>query len=221
MGNMGCVPPVPGFLESCRELCTKHGSLLIFDEVMTGFRVAFGGAQERYGVTPDLTTLGKIVGGGLPVGAYGGRADVMDSISPVGPVYQAGTLSGNPLATASGIAMLRTLQEQNPYDELEARTTRLVQGLSKAAIEADVPHHAAQVGSMFTLFFNSEPVTNYTISARNDTARFARYFHGMLDRGIYLPCSQFEANFVSTCHTAADVDATIAAARDVLAGLAN
>ena len=219
VGNMGCVPPVPGFLEACRDLCTKHGALLIFDEVMTGFRVAYGGAQERYGVTPDLTTLGKIVGGGLPVGAYGGRADVMDSISPVGPVYQAGTLSGNPLATASGIATLQTLKETNPYDALETLTTRLVQGLSQAAEQADVPHHAAQVGSMFTLFFNSEPVINYSISSKNDTDRFAAYFQGMLERGIYLPCSQYEANFVSTCHREADVEATIAAATEVLGEL--
>ncbi len=220
VGNMGCVPPQPGFLEACRELCTKHGALLIFDEVMTGFRVAYGGAQSRYGVTPDLTTLGKIVGGGLPVGAYGGRADVMDAISPVGPVYQAGTLSGNPLATASGLATLRTLKESNPYDALEVATTRLVQGLSKAAMNADIPHQMAQVGSMFTLFFNTEPVVNYDVSSRNDTARFAKYFQGMLERGIYLPCSQFEANFVSVCHTPADVDNTIAAAAEVFATLA-
>ncbi len=221
VGNMGCVPPQPGFLEACRELCTKHGALLIFDEVMTGFRVAYGGAQSRYGVTPDLTTLGKIVGGGLPVGAYGGRADIMDSISPVGPVYQAGTLSGNPLATASGIATLKTLKEIDPYDELELMTTRLVQGLSDAATSADIPHQVAQVGSMYTLFFNDESVTNYDVSARNDTERFATYFQGMLDRGVYLPCSQFEANFVSVCHTNADIDATIAAAREVLAEIAS
>jgi len=220
VGNMGCVAPVPGFLEACRQLCTQHGALLIFDEVMTGFRVAFGGAQERYGVTPDLTTLGKIVGGGLPVGAYGGRAEVMDSISPVGPVYQAGTLSGNPLATVSGIATLQTLKELNPYEQLEQQTTRLVDGLSNAAKQANLPHQTTQIGSMFTLFFNTEPVTNYTISSRNDTDRFGRYFHGMLERGFYLPCSQFEANFVSCCHTDEDIDATIAAAGDVLADIA-
>jgi glutamate-1-semialdehyde 2,1-aminomutase len=219
VGNMGCVPPQPGFLQTCRDLCTQHEALLIFDEVMTGFRVAFGGAQERYGVTPDLTTLGKIVGGGLPVGAYGGRADIMDSISPVGPVYQAGTLSGNPLACAAGIATLQALKAINPYDELESRTTRLVRGLAGAARAADIPHQVAQVGSMFTLFFNPEPVTSYTISARNDTPRFARYFHGMLERGLYLPCSQFEANFVSHCHTTDDIDATIAAAQEVFAEL--
>lgn len=220
VGNMGCVPPQPGFLEACRELCTKYGALLIFDEVMTGFRVAYGGAQARYGVTPDLTTLGKIVGGGLPVGAYGGRADVMDSISPVGPVYQAGTLSGNPLATASGIATLKALKDTDPYEQLEVTTSWLVEGLSDAATSAGLPHQTAQVGSMFTLFFNEEPVTNYDISARNDTDRFATYFQGMLERGVYLPCSQFEANFVSVCHTDEDVDATITAAREVLTSIA-
>ena len=162
VGNMGVVAPEPGFLETARELCTKHGALLIFDEVMTGFRVALGGAQQRFGVTPDLTTLGKILGGGMPVGAYGGRAEVMRSISPVGPVYQAGTLSGNPLAMACGLATLRELQESNPYEQLETRTARLVQGLSEAATAAGIPHQTAQVGSMFTLFFNPEKVVNYT-----------------------------------------------------------
>jgi glutamate-1-semialdehyde 2,1-aminomutase len=219
VGNMGVVPPEPGFLEAARELCTQHGSLLIFDEVMTGFRVAFGGAQARFGVTPDLTTLGKILGGGMPVGAYGGRADVMDSISPVGPVYQAGTLSGNPIAMASGIATLTALRETNPYDDLEAKTTRLVQGLDAAATDAGLPHTVAQVGSMFTLFFNPDRVTSYEVSARNDTDRFAKYFWGMIDRGVYLPCSQFEANFLSIAHSESDIDATIAAAKEVLAEL--
>jgi glutamate-1-semialdehyde 2,1-aminomutase len=219
VGNMGVVPPEPGFLEAARELCTKHGSLLIFDEVMTGFRVAFGGAQSRFGITPDLTTLGKILGGGMPVGAYGGRTAVMDSISPVGPVYQAGTLSGNPIAMASGIATLTTLRETNPYDDLEARTTRLVQGLDEAATAAGLPHIVAQVGSMFTLFFNPDRVTSYEVSALNDTDRFAKYFWGMIERGVYLPCSQFEANFLSTAHSDADIDVTIAAAKDVLAKL--
>jgi glutamate-1-semialdehyde 2,1-aminomutase len=219
VGNMGVVPPEPGFLEAARELCTQHGSLLIFDEVMTGFRVAFGGAQARFGVTPDLTTLGKILGGGMPVGAYGGRADVMDSISPVGPVYQAGTLSGNPIAMASGIATLTALRETNPYDDLEAKTTRLVQGFDAAATDAGLPHTVAQVGSMFTLFFNPDRVTSYEVSARNDTDRFAKYFWGMIDRGVYLPCSQFEANFLSIAHSESDIDATIAAAKEVLAEL--
>jgi glutamate-1-semialdehyde 2,1-aminomutase len=219
VGNMGCVLPAPGFLEACRDLCQKHGALLIFDEVMTGFRVAFGGAQERFGIKPDLTTLGKILGGGMPVGAYGGRADVMASISPLGPVYQAGTLSGNPVAMACGLATLKTLKESNPYPRLESETQRLVAGLSAAAREADLPHSTAQIGSMFTLFFNPAKVTNYTVAAKSDTARFARYFWGMIDRGVYLPCSQFEANFLSAAHSAEDVGRTIAAAREVLAGL--
>ncbi len=220
VGNMGTVAPNPEFLTAARELCTKHGALLILDEVMTGFRVAYGGAQQRFGITPDLTTLGKILGGGMPVGAYGGRADVMDSISPVGPVYQAGTLSGNPIAMASGLATLQVLRDSNPYDQLEQTTTRLVDGLKRAAGDAGLEHSAAQVGSMFTLFFNPKPVTNYSIAAKSDTARFARYFWGMLDRGVYLPCSQFEANFVSVAHTDEDIDATIAAATEVLAGIA-
>jgi glutamate-1-semialdehyde 2,1-aminomutase len=219
VGNMGVVLPQRGFLEACRELCTRHGAILIFDEVMTGFRLAYGGAQGLFGIRPDLTTLGKIVGGGMPVGAYGGRADIMNSISPVGPVYQAGTLSGNPLAMACGIATLRVLKQTNPYAALEATTERLVAGLSAAAQAAGVPHQAARCGSMFTLFFNLEPVHNNTIAGRCDTKRFARYFQGMLERRVYLPCSQFEANFVSTCHTPADIDATIAAGREVLAGL--
>jgi glutamate-1-semialdehyde 2,1-aminomutase len=220
VGNMGCVPPKPGFLEACRELCTKHGTVLIFDEVMTGFRVAYGGAQERYGVTPDLTTLGKIIGGGMPVGAYGGRADIMDTVSPVGPVYQAGTLSGNPLAMACGIATLQKLRDSNPYPALEAATTRLCDGLRRGAKAARLDHSVNQVGSMFTLFFNPERVVGFAQSSRNDTQRFAAYFQGMLDRGIYLPCSQFEANFVSTAHSAVDIDRTIAAANEVLASLA-
>ncbi|WP_339912181.1 glutamate-1-semialdehyde 2,1-aminomutase [Symmachiella dynata] len=217
VGNMGVVAPSTEFLQTLRRLCDEHGALLIFDEVMTGFRVAYGGAQERFGMRPDLTTLGKIIGGGMPVGAYGGRADVMKSISPTGPVYQAGTLSGNPMAMACGIATLRTLKETDPYAELERKTKRLVAGLSKAAGKADVPHTVPHVGSMFTLFFNAEPVTNYTVSSQNDTERFARYFWGMLDRGFYLPCSQFEANFVSVCHTDEDIDATIAAAGESIA----
>ena len=220
VGNMGVVAPADGFLEACRELCTAQGSLLIFDEVMTGFRVAYGGAQSLFGVTPDMTTLGKIVGGGMPVGAYGGRADIMNSISPDGPVYQAGTLSGNPLAMACGLATLKVLREQDPYPRLEELTSRLVDGLDTAATDAGLDHVVARVGSMFTLFFNTEPVTNYDVSARNNTERFAAYHRGMLDHGIYLPCSQFEANFVSAAHTDHDIDATVDAAREVLAGLA-
>jgi glutamate-1-semialdehyde 2,1-aminomutase len=221
VGNMGVVLPEPGFLEAAGQLSRTQGALLIFDEVMTGFRLAYGGAQERLGgVKPDLTTFGKIIGGGMPVGAYGGRADVMDCISPVGPVYQAGTLSGNPLAMACGIATLGVLKRTNPYARLEAETRRLAQGLEAAATAAGVPHTIAQIGSMFTLFFNAEKVTNQTIAGRCDTKRFARYFWGMLDHGIYLPCSQFEANFVSAVHTPEHIDQTLAAAREVLAALA-
>ncbi len=216
VGNMGCVLPAPGFLEAARELCTKHGAVLIFDEVMTGFRVAYEGAQGLFGIKPDLTTLGKIIGGGMPVGAYGGRADIMRKISPLGPVYQAGTLSGNPVAMASGIATLKTLKSTNPYPALAAQTRRLAEGLSNAANAAGIAHSTAQVGSMFTLFFNADKVTNYTIASRSDTQLFARYFWGMIDRGVYLPCSQYEANFVSAMHSDADIDATITAATEVL-----
>ncbi len=220
VGNMGVVVPQEGFLEACRELCTKHGAVLIFDEVMTGFRLAYGGAQQRFGVTPDLTTLGKIIGGGMPVGAYGGRADIMDTVSPVGPVYQAGTLSGNPLAMASGLATLKELQRTNPYASLEATTTKLVNRLAAAAEAAGVAVQTAQCGSMFTLFFTDTPVTDYDTATKSDTQRFSQYFWSLLEQGVYLPCSQFEANFVSTCHSAADVDATVAAAEAALAALA-
>jgi glutamate-1-semialdehyde 2,1-aminomutase len=220
VGNMGCVPPEPGFLEACRDLCTKHGTVLIFDEVMTGFRVAYGGAQARFGVTPDLTTLGKIVGGGMPVGAYGGRADIMDAVSPVGPVYQAGTLSGNPIAMASGIATLTTLRDENPYPALEDKTSRLCAGLAEAATQAGVAHSIGQVGSMFTLFFNPDRVVSFNESGRSDTARFAEYFWGMINHGVYLPCSQYEANFVSAAHSEDDISRTIEAATAVLADLA-
>lgn len=216
VGNMGVVLPQPGFLEGLRDLCTQHGSVLIFDEVMTGFRVAFGGVQERTGIRPDMTTLGKIIGGGLPVGAYGGRADIMRKVSPLGPVYQAGTLSGNPVAMACGIATLKTLKSTNPYPALEAETRRLVQGLSRAAEHVGFPNVTAQMGSMFTLFFTGNDVTNYTEASRCDTKRFARYFWEMMDRGVYLPCSQFEANFVSAAHTPADIEATIKAAEEAL-----
>ncbi|MDA0284490.1 MAG: glutamate-1-semialdehyde 2,1-aminomutase [Planctomycetota bacterium] len=219
VGNMGCVAPEPGFLEACREICTKHGVVLIFDEVMTGFRVAYGGAQERFGVTPDMTTHGKIVGGGMPVGAYGGRADIMDTVSPVGPVYQAGTLSGNPLAMACGLATLQLLRDESPYARLEVTTMHLCDALSRAAQAAGIEHSIGQVGSMFTLFFNPERVVSFTQSAKNDTARFAKYFWGMMDRGVYLPCSQFEANFVSAAHSEEDITRTIAAATDVLGSL--
>ena len=220
VGNMGVVLPAAGFLQACRDACTRHGALLIFDEVMTGFRVAFGGAQSLFGIKPDLTTLGKIIGGGMPVGAYGGRSDVMDVVSPVGPVYQAGTLSGNPLAMACGLATLRTLRELNPYEALATETQRLVNGLSAAAQAAGLPHQTAQCGSMFTLFFTNQRVKNLTSAMTCDTARFARYFQEMLDRRIYLPCSQFEANFVSMMHSPSDLDRTIAAATEAFAAVA-
>jgi glutamate-1-semialdehyde 2,1-aminomutase len=219
VGNMGCVPPEPGFLEACRKLCTKHGTVLIFDEIMTGFRVAYGGAQSRFGVTPDLTTLGKIIGGGMPVGAYGGRADIMDVVSPVGPVYQAGTLSGNPLSMACGIATLSILRDEDPYEQLESQTAKLCAGLSEAASSAGLTTTLNRVGSMFTLFFNPDRVVSMVESGRNDTKQFAAYHSGMLDRGVYLPCSQFEANFVSAAHTDADIEKTIAAARETLSSL--
>ena len=212
VGNMGVVIPTPEFLQALQNVCRKHGSLLIFDEVMTGFRVAYGGAQSRFGIRPDLTTLGKIIGGGLPVGAYGGRAEIMNVVSPVGPVYQAGTLSGNPVAMASGIATLTRLKESNPYPQLESITTSLVTGLSKLATDAGLPHTIPQVGSMFTFFFNPHVVTNLEIASKSDVKAFARYFHAMLERGVYLACSQFEANFVSAAITDADLNATLEAA---------
>jgi glutamate-1-semialdehyde 2,1-aminomutase len=216
VGNMGVVVPSRDFLDALRELTRQFGALLICDEVMTGFRVAYGGAQHLLGIEPDLTTLGKIVGGGLPVGAYGGRADVMAHVLPTGKVFQAGTLSGNPLATAAGFAMLRTLRDERPYDRLEKLSARLEDGLSSAAVAARVPHQLSRVGSMMTLFFADAPVTDWLSASRCDTKAFARYFGGMLERGVYLPCSQFEALFVSTAHTEADIDATIAAASEAL-----
>jgi glutamate-1-semialdehyde 2,1-aminomutase len=211
-GNMGVIPPQPGFLEHLRAMTRKHGALLIFDEVITGFRVALGGAQERYRVTPDLTCLGKVVGGGLPVGAYGGRRDIMEQVSPLGPVYQAGTLSGNPLAMAAGLATLRLLTEPGVYDHLERLSARLADGLSDAARAAGVAYTANRVGSMFTGFFCADEVTDYATAKRANTSRYARYFHAMLERGVYLAPSQFEAGFVSLAHTATDIDSTVKAA---------
>ncbi len=220
-GNMGCVPPGPGYLEGLRTLTREHGIVLIFDEVMTGFRVALGGAQERYSIVPDLVCLGKIVGGGMPAAAYGGRAEIMDFIAPVGPVYQAGTLSGNPLAMAAGQKMVQLLQQGGAelYEELERQTTRLTQGLLTLCQEAGVAATVNQVGSMFTLFFSDAPVTDYTSAKRSDTARFGRFFRGMLERGVYLPPSQFEAAFVSTRHDGDIIDVTLTAAREVLRSL--
>lgn len=220
VGNMGCVPPQPGYLEGLRRLTQDYGVVLIFDEVMTGFRVAYGGAQARYGVTPDLTCLGKIIGGGLPVGAYGGRHDIMALVSPAGPVYQAGTLSGNPLAMTAGIATLEILRDANPYPRLEERVGRLAAGLVEAAATAGVPVQLNRVGSMFTLFFTGDPVTDYASAVASDTRAFATFFRGMLRRGVYLPPSQFEAAFVSAAHHDEDFEATLAAAREALSEVA-
>ncbi len=219
VGNMGLVPPRPEFLSELRRLTQRHGALLIYDEVMTGFRLAYGGAQQLYGQTPDLTVLGKVVGGGLPVGAYGGRADVMRKVMPAGPVFQAGTLSGNPLAMAAGIATLLELRERPPYAKLESLSQTLAEGLDAAAKEAGVPHRVQRVGSMLTLFFTASEVTDYETAKTSDTARFGKFFWAMADRGVYLPCSQFEAAFVSAAHTEADVAATVAAARAALKDL--
>ena len=219
VGNMGTVIPTSEFLATLRSLCDRHGTVLIFDEVMTGFRVAYGGAQGRFQIRPDMTTLGKIIGGGLPVGAYGGRRDIMSVVSPLGPVYQAGTLSGNPVAMASGIATLTTLKETDPYPRLEQVTRELTSNLSKLASAAGLDHTVPQIGSMFTLFFNPEIVTNYTVAVKSDTKRFARYFHGMLERGIYFACSQYEANFVSAAHSESDLQATLQAAEAVFSEL--
>jgi len=216
VGNMGLVPPRPEFLSELRRLTQKHGALLIYDEVMTGFRLAYGGAQELYKQKPDLTVLGKIVGGGLPVGAYGGRADIMQKIMPAGPVFQAGTLSGNPLAMAAGSATLEELRDHPPYEKLERLGRTLEDGLKEAATAARVPHRVQRVGSMWTLFFTGEPVTDYDTAKKSDTARFGRFFWALMDRGIYLPCSQFEAAFLSAVHTEEHVAQTIAAAREAL-----
>ncbi len=217
VGNMGCVIPTATFMERLRRLTKNHGALLIFDEVMTGFRVAYGGAQSMLGIQPDLTTLGKIVGGGLPVGAYGGRAEIMDHILPAGKVFQAGTLSGNPLATAAGIATLQVLRDENPYPRIEQLSQRLADGLTAAARAAGVPHLLTRMRSMMTLFFHPGPsVTDWLSASMCDTKAFARFFWGLIERGVYFPCSQFEALFVSAAHTPADIDATITAAQDTL-----
>jgi glutamate-1-semialdehyde 2,1-aminomutase len=208
VGNMGCVPPLPGFLEALRSLCTKHGALLILDEVMTGFRLALGGAQQRFGIRPDLTTMGKIIGGGLPLAAYGGRADVMNKVAPVGPIYQAGTLSGNPMAVAAGIAVLRYLKAHpEVYEIIERRAAQLT-----ANVPAGITVN--RVGSMYTFFFTDGPVTDWESAKRCDTARFKQFFHWMLDRGIYMAPSQFEAGFLSSAHSEDDIARTVAAARE-------
>jgi glutamate-1-semialdehyde 2,1-aminomutase len=208
VGNMGCVPPAPGFLEALRALTARHGALLIFDEVMTGFRLAPGGAQQKFGIRPDLTMLGKIVGGGLPLAAYGGRADIMKKVAPLGPVYQAGTLSGNPLAVAAGLAMLRYLSANHQvYEVLEARAAQLCAWTPPGVT-------VNRVGSMFTFFFTEGPVTDWESAKRSDTARFAEFFHFMLEHGVYLAPSQFEAGFVSAAHSEEDIGLTVEAARE-------
>jgi glutamate-1-semialdehyde 2,1-aminomutase len=220
-GNMNCVPPAPGFLECLREQCTAHGALLIFDEVMTGFRVALGGAQELYGITPDLTTLGKIIGGGMPVGAFGGRRAIMERLAPLGPVYQAGTLSGNPVAMAAGLATLEGISQPGFHDRLTATTRKLVDGLQAAADEAGIPFTTNCVGGMFGLFFTGEKsIRHYSQVMACDVDRFKHFFHAMLDAGIYLAPSAYEAGFVSAAHGEKEIAATIAAARGAFATLA-
>lgn len=219
VGNMGVLPPKPGFHEALRELCTKHGVVLIWDEVMTGFRVARGGAQELLGITPDLTTFGKVIGGGLPVGAYGGKRELMELIAPEGPVYQAGTLSGNPLAVAAGLAMLGALEDGKVYERLEATSARLCEGIAKLAQEAGVPHRLNRFGSMWTLYFTDGEVYDHHTAKTADTERFGKFFHALLDRGVYLPPSQFESAFVSAAHGDAEIDHTLEAVRGALAAL--
>jgi glutamate-1-semialdehyde 2,1-aminomutase len=220
VGNMGCVPPGRGYLEALRTITQREKTVLIFDEVMTGFRLAFGGAQELYGIRPDLTTMGKIIGGGLPVGAYGGPNEIMEMVAPVGPMYQAGTLSGNPLAMAAGIATLRYLRQHGSvYSQLDKMSAKLVAGVLAAAKEAGVEMCANRVGSMFTWFFAKGPVTDWTSAAKCDTEAFGRFFRGMLDNGIYLPPSQFEAAFLGAAHSEKDIEQTVEAARLALAAV--
>ena len=216
VGNMGTVAPEPGYLELLREVTTASGTILIFDEVMTGFRLALGGAQEKYGITPDMTTMGKVIGGGLPVGAYGGRADIMNKVAPAGPIYQAGTLSGNPLAVSAGLATLKRLKKDSPYATLEALGARLEAGIPAAIRKTGTAATFNRVGSMYTLFFTAEHVRDFTTAKTCDTQRFNKFFHAMLEQGIYLPPSQFEAAFISAAHTDADIDRTIAAVEKAL-----
>ena len=218
-GNMNLVAPAPGFLETLREQCSKHGAVLVFDEVMTGFRVATGGAQARYGIRPDLTTLGKVIGGGLPVGAFGGRRDIMEKIAPLGPVYQAGTLSGNPVAVAAGLATLKLVEQPEFQPRIEATTRALVEGLAAEARRAGVTFSARSVGSMFGIYFRAAPPESFAEVMQCDRERFNRFFHEMLGRGIYLAPSAYEAGFVSAAHGAVEIDATCAAAREAFAKL--
>jgi glutamate-1-semialdehyde 2,1-aminomutase len=210
-GNMGVVLPTPGFLPGLRELTAQDGALLVFDEVITGFRVLYGGAQHLFGVTPDLTILGKIIGGGLPVGAFGGRRDIMEQIAPLGPVYQAGTLSGNPLAVTAGIETLRLLRDPGLYEQLETKARQLCDGVQDAAKRTGVPVYSTRVGSMFCTFLTDQPVTDYASAGSSDTARFRRYFHALLEAGIYVAPSQFEAGFISAAHSDGDIERTIEA----------
>lgn len=219
VGNAGTIEPSGEFLHALRELTWKHGALLICDEVMTGFRVSYGGAQGLLGITPDLTTLGKIVGGGMPIGAYGGKKEIMQQVLPAGKVFQAGTLSGNPVATAAGIATLKELRDRPPYAQLEQRSAELAAGLLAGAAAANIPASLTRVGSMLTLFFNPDRPTDWDSASQSDTARFAKFFWGLLDRGVYWPCSQYEALFVSASHTPEDIRQTVAAATEVLAKL--
>lgn len=219
VGNSGFIAPEPGFLEGLRELTQEHGALLVFDEVMTGFRIAYGGAQEKFGVTPDLTTLGKIIGGGLPVGAYGGRKDIMSMVAPAGPMYQAGTLSGNPLAMTAGIKTLELLKKPGTYEYLDGITKKLADGLLQIAKENDHAACNGQISAMFGLFFTDGPVHNYDQAAQSDKEKFGRFHRGMLEQGIYLAPSQFEAGFTSLAHTEEDIERTLAAARTVMANL--
>jgi glutamate-1-semialdehyde 2,1-aminomutase len=216
VGNMGVVIPTTEFLRALERWTERHGALLVCDEVMTGFRVASGGAQAHWGLRPHLTTFGKIVGGGLPLGAYGGRAEIMDHVLPAGKVFQAGTLSGNPLATAAGIATLRALASDPPYERLERLSARLAAGLGAAATKAEIPHSIARVGSMLTLFFAHQAVVDWQSAAQADTARFSKYFWSLIDRGVYMPCSQFEALFVSAAHSEGLIDVTVRAAEEAL-----
>lgn len=220
VGNMGVVPPQAGFLEGLRRLCDQEGCLLVFDEVITGFRVAWGGAQARYGIKPDLTCLGKIMGGGLPVGAYGGRRDLMAQMAPEGPIYQAGTLSGNPVAVAAGLAALKALQQPGTYESLEEKGAWLARELSGAAARQGAAVTVNRVGSMLTIFFTPGPVANLNDAKKADLSQFQRFFQGMLAEGVYLPCSQFEAWFVSTAHGPKDLESTVAAAERVWTGMA-
>ena len=220
-GNMNCIPPVAGYLEGIRELCTKHGVVLIFDEVMTGFRVALGGAQSHYGITPDLTTLGKVIGGGMPVGAFGGKREIMEKIAPLGPVYQAGTLSGNPIAMTAGLKTLELISAPGFFDELAKKVEYLTDGILEAAKSAGIAMTCNRVGGMFGLFFSEDKVNSFEQSTQCNLEQFKQFFHGMLDEGVYMAPSAYEAGFVSTMHTNDELDKTIAAAKKVLSKIAS